>query len=196
MGDVAEGKWVGALMLDLSKAFDSISHPQLISELESIGCSQPALNWFTSFLTGRQQRIQMGGHAASWKPVSKGVPQGSPLSPLLFNIIVRHLPQASDAKAFQFADDLTESVCDKDLQGLSSKLCVAYEKVKNHCSDINLKINLSKTQLIIFKTPGRKLPIDYNLTLDNVSIVPFAEVTLLGVNILINILLWGLKSIL
>src|SRR5437867_2678454 len=168
-------------MIDLSKAFDSISHPQLISELVSIGCSQPALKWFTSFLTGRQQRIQMVGHATSWKPVSKGVPQGSPLSPLLFNITVRHLPQASDAKAFQFADDLTNSVCDKDLQGLSSKLCVAYEKVKNHCSDINLKINLSKTQLIIFKTPGRKLPIDYNLTLDNVSIVPSAEVTLLGV---------------
>src|SRR3989442_10350368 len=144
MGDVAQGRFVGALMVDLSKAFDSISHIQLIHELESIGCCQLTSKWFSSLLAYRQQRVKVGANSASWKPVSKRVPQGSPLSPLLFNIMIRHLPLASEAESFQFADDLTNSVCDNDLQGLASRLLATYKKSRIFAMKETLRSTLPK----------------------------------------------------
>src|SRR5881296_3847453 len=109
-------------MIDMSKAFDSISHVQLIQDLVDIGCSHQVICWFSSYLTSRQQRVKSGGIISSWMPVGKGVPQGSPLSPLLFNIAIRNLPQRCDTDLFQYADDLTNSTSDKDIEGLSWKL--------------------------------------------------------------------------
>ena len=138
MEQVADGKLVGALLLDLSKAFDSINHEQLLQELENIGCSHMAISWFSSFLKDRLQRVKIIDRVSSWRQVEKGVPQGSPLSPLLFNIMVRLLPQASQTEAFQFADDLTNSDSDRDLGELSSKLQAMYSRVKAFCNDRNL----------------------------------------------------------
>ena len=183
MKDVSSGNLAGALLIDLSKAFDSISHVQLIQELRSIGCSHSALKWFSSYLTGRVQRVKMGSELASWKPVLRGVPQGSPLSPLLFNIMVRHLPQASPGLAFQFADDLTNSVSASNTEDLESKLVDVYSKVKTFCSDRQLQINLAKTQLIIFKPIKRKLPENFGIKLDNVWINPSNTVNLLGITL-------------
>ena len=106
MAEVASGAYVGALLIDLSKAFDSVEHSLLIDELRKIGCSSRSLKWFTSYLSDRQQRVKSGSVITPWKQVSKGVPQGSALSPLLFNIFVRELPKASGTDCFQFADDI------------------------------------------------------------------------------------------
>jgi len=111
------------------------------------------------------------------------VPQGSPLSPLLFNIAVRHLPRVCDTDLFQFADDLTNSASDKDLEGLSSKLQRSYEKIKEFCEDRKLKINPSKTQLIIFKSSNKRLSENFSLSIDGFNISPSPTVTLLGVTL-------------
>jgi len=181
--DLSDGKLVGALLVDLSKAFDSISHPQLLQDLEDIGCDQAAYDWFASFLTSRQQRVKSGPNYSNWVPVGKGVPQGSPLSPLLFNIVVRHLPKVADSDVFQFADDLTNSVADTNFEGLTTKLQSTYSKVKSFCEERMLKINLDKTQLIVFKPASKKFPPNFQLTLDNSSILPSPTVTLLGMTI-------------
>jgi len=117
--EVSNGNFVGALLIDLSKAFDSISHPLLINELASIGIDGLSLDWFRSFLSARKQRVVINKIPTPWLPVTKGVPQGSSLSPLLFNIFVRHLPLSCDGQVFQFADDLTNSVADANILALS-----------------------------------------------------------------------------
>jgi hypothetical protein len=183
MKDVSRGKFVGALLIDLTRAFDSISHHQLVSELSTIGCSQTALNWFSSFLSDRQQRVKLGTVTAPWMPVTRGVPQGSPLSPLLFNIMVRHLPQISQTEAFQFADDLTNAAAGVDLDRLAIKLQNMFSKVYDFCTDKKLEINLSKTQLIIFKPVRTKLPENFGISFNEVSIVPSPSVKLLGVTL-------------
>ena len=153
--DINKGSYVGALLIDLSKAFDSIEHSQLLVELDKIGCNDKSLQWFTSFLTNRMQRVKVGDTVSTWRPVSKGVPQGSPLSPLLFNITVRHLPETSGSDCFQFADDLTNSVAERNPEILRSKLEKVYHNVKDFCHSANLQINLKKTQLIVFKSSSR-----------------------------------------
>ena len=158
MKEVSSGKFVGALLIDISKAFDSISHAQLTQELSNIGCSASAINWFSSFLAGRCQRVKMGPLLAPWVPVQKGVPQGSPLSPLLFNIMVRHLPDVSEAEAFQFADDLTNAVADRDLSSLATKVIDTYSKVKEFCAHRDLAINLEKNTTYNLQAGNEKSP--------------------------------------
>ena len=182
LDEVSRGSFVGALLIDLTKAFDSIEHQQLIDELNVIGCDDKALQWFTNFLTNRSQRVKVGNSVSEWKPVSKGVPQGSSLSPLLFNILVRHLPARSGSHCLQFADDLTNSVAEKTPDLLRSKLELVYNNVKRFCQSINLDINLKKTQLIVFKSSTRQLPKDFEVVLDGIYIKPVVEVKLLGVH--------------
>ena len=104
-----QGEYVGALLLDLSKAFDTVPHQLLFSKLANIGCSKYTISWFKSYLSDRFQRVSSRESQAQWLKVTRGVPQGSCLSPLLFNIFVKDLPQESLSTTSQFADDTTHA---------------------------------------------------------------------------------------
>ena len=76
------------IFLDLSKGFDSVDHRRRLAKL--IGCT--ALEWFGRYLSGRQQSVRIGAEASSLGAISHGVPQGSILSPALFTIYIKDLP--------------------------------------------------------------------------------------------------------
>ena len=98
-----QGMMVGVLLIDLSKAFDNVNHSFLIKDLKEIGCDATTLALFASFLRDRKQRVTENSLKTEWKNVTKGVPQGSCMSPILFNIYVRKLPAKIDDPIFQFA---------------------------------------------------------------------------------------------
>jgi len=102
------GNCVGLVCLDLSKAFDSLPVEGLISALRSAGLDDPAIDWFRSYLSSRQQRVKIGNTLSDSETVSFGVPQGSILGPLLFVIFINELPtQCRWSDASLFADDTT-----------------------------------------------------------------------------------------
>ena len=146
----------GALLIDLSKAFDTVPHQMLVHELSAAGCGGSACEWFGSYLTGREQRVVQGQTGAPWTKITKGVPQGS--CPALSSSIytyVRNLPAFCTADTVQFADDITTSAADKDLDVVAQKLTTSFEQVRDFCRDHKLTINTEKTQLMIMKSASR-----------------------------------------
>ena len=116
------GDIVGAVLMDLSKAFDCLPHKLLIAKPHAYGFSVEACTLMASYLTGRRQRVKLQGFKSKWFNLRKGVPQGSILGPILFNIFINDLLYGIDDHMYNYADYNTIAVVGKDLTDVKSRL--------------------------------------------------------------------------
>ncbi|KAG6457203.1 hypothetical protein O3G_MSEX010168 [Manduca sexta] len=94
------------ILVDFSNAVNIVSHDILLANLFHLMISPTALNWFSSYLQGRQQLVRLDDSSSSWRDIDRGVPQGGILSPLLFTIFINLLTQNLQCAYHLYADDL------------------------------------------------------------------------------------------
>ena len=98
-------KSTDVIILDFTKAFDTVPHRRLLYKLKHYGISDQLISWISSFLIGRSQRVILEGRTSSSVTVDSGVPQGTVLGPLLFLLYINDLPDRITSSTRLFADD-------------------------------------------------------------------------------------------
>uniref|UniRef100_A0A671W597 Reverse transcriptase domain-containing protein n=1 Tax=Sparus aurata TaxID=8175 RepID=A0A671W597_SPAAU len=142
------------ILLDLSAAFDTISHTILLTHLSDyLGLTGTALSWFQSYLTNRKQFVTIGDSGSTQAPINQGVPQGSVLGPLLFTIYMLPLGQIIRKHGLNFhsyADDTQLYLCTKPSTQLPPQSLVnCLHDLKLWMTSYLLKLNTNKTELMV-----------------------------------------------
>ena len=176
------------VLMDLSKAFDSIDHCRLLSKLQALGIGRTALEWFRSYLTGRQQYVRIGSETSNLSPITHGVPQGSILGPALFNLYINDLPSIPESGSLEsFVDDskLYLSFPVKDAAAVVQLINEDLAKIATWCCYNGLLINPDKTKLLVIGNRQMllRLPKDFHVTLLGIEVTPSNPARDLGIEV-------------
>ena len=108
---------VGTVLIDLSKAYDCFPHDLLLAKLSAYNFDESAIELIANYLSNRFQRAKIGSTFSFYLEILKGVPQGSILDPILFNLFINDLMFfIQEIEVWNFADDVTIYSCSKNLK--------------------------------------------------------------------------------
>ena len=135
--------------MDLAKAYDCVNHDLIIAKLEAYGVGKNSLSLVQNYLSQRQQRVKVGSSLSEWLEIILGVPQGSILGAILFNVFINDLLFfIKETDICNFADDTTLYACGKELDTISFKLEIGTNTVIQWLKDNEMVANPSKFQLM------------------------------------------------
>ncbi len=167
-----------ALLMDLSKAFDCLNHELLIAKLSAYGFSVSALRLIHSYLSERKQRVKINGSFSTWRETVIGVPQGSVLGPLLFNIYLNDLFMfVKDTQICNYADDTTIYASANNIESVIKTLESDALKITKWFPNNCMKLNEDKCHLMVFGDKSNNVSIN----IGSVTINESTEEKLLGV---------------
>ena len=160
------------LLLDLSAAFDTVKHSRLLRKLEDqYGISGNALKWFQSYLQSRSTSVLLENNRSDTLEVEIGVPQGSILGPVLFVLYTRDLQDIArvyDLNIHLFADDtqIYVSFDESNTDDVFRRLQRCFKHIQWWMGENFLKLNPSKTEVLVLTNKADKSPIPETLSLD------------------------------
>lgn len=176
---IEQGKLVGAVFMDLRRAFDTIGHSTLMTKLKSYGICGKEIVWFNNYMFYRRQTVEIGANLSPEKPVLTGVPQGSLLGPLLFIVYFNDISDyLTKANSIMYADDMVIYYADKDVKTIEKCLNNELMDIANYLDDSELIINLKKgkTESMLLGTAKRLAKIEKDLK------VSFRDTVINGTN--------------
>lgn len=173
----------GVILMDLSKAFDCLPHPLLICKLNAYGVSKKSCELLMSYLSNRRQRVKVGNARSEWCFMKKGVPQGSILGPLLFNVFINDIYYSLEnmCALYNYADDNNIGYSHSDLGELIHRLEICGEIAIEWFKNNDMEANPSKFQGLLKLYSNQLAP--EKITIANVEIPFSVNVKLLGVTV-------------
>lgn len=178
---------VGVVLVDFKKAFDLVDHKILLQKLEIYRLSEKSLNWFSSYLINRTQRVSVNNVLSEHRYISYGVPQGSILGPLLFIMFINDLPlYANDVMTDMYADDTTLFDINISKEAVQANLQKALVSVDVWCKHNGMLLNSSKTKVMLITTSQKRSKLDndtLHLTYKDVTLQMISYDKILGVYI-------------
>ena len=125
-----KNKHIGVLFTDLSKAFDCLPHILLLAKLRAYDLDISGCNLIDSYLSNRKQRVRIGNARSEWISLSKGVPQGSILGPLLFDVFINDMYLfINKCTLYNYTDDNSLSCAATEVEEVMSSLQMDGSKV-------------------------------------------------------------------
>ena len=159
--------------MDLSKAFDTIPHLLLLAKLKAYGLSDSACALFADYLNGRTQRVKFGDSFLGWQTVNRGVPQGSVLGPMLFNIFLNDLfYHIKDVNLHAYADDEQLYHSDVDPRALEQRILHHLQIANQWYTENGMIVNPDKHHAMVLGTTDYKFsfPVEDSLDLLGMTI--------------------------
>ena len=177
---------VGAVFLDMRKAFDLVNHEILLEKLKLYLKNDSTISFLSSYLSNRHQTVYSNGSFSSLKTVSYGVPQGSVLGPTLFCLYINDLPLSlsqSDAVLDLFADDSTLHTINKDVSFIQNSLQISLNDVQLWCKKNKMALHPKKTKSMLIATRQKHqlYPLSLDLYLNSSAIQQVDDHRILGV---------------
>ena len=167
----------GALLTDLSKAFDCLNHELLIAKLEAYGFDHSSLAYIYSYLSNRKQRTKVNNSFSKWANIKSGIPQGSIIGPLLFNIYINDIFFIiKETNLANYADDNTPYSIESNIVNILNSLTNNTSLLIKWFDDNYFKLNANKCKLIITNHDD-----DLSVNIDGLTICSSKSVNLLGV---------------
>ena len=170
------------VLIDFSKAFDTVNHDILLRKLRRYGVCGSALLWFESYLKDREQYVSIGDKSSEVKISNISVPQGSVLGTILFLIYVNCLPNISEAfSPTMFADDCTLSVIGLEIENITAICNAELADFESLAAANQLFINIDKTKCLLISNIYHSNDVNIFLNGQNLEFVDFTK--FLGVTI-------------
>ena len=151
-------KLTAMVLLDMSKAFDSVDHKLMISKLQDAGASSSCIEWFRSYLSGRQQVVRISSALSEPLPIVSGIPQGSVLAPLLFSKYTNDLTSVPIKRMAKSYVDETKLLISFNLKQKTPTIAHIEEdlfNVSKWCCQNYLLLNPDKTKLLVLEADRR-----------------------------------------
>lgn len=190
---IRDKSYAVGILLDMSKAYDRVSHVILLSKLYEMGIRGAPHKWIKSYLADRRQCVQidhLDKDTGELKSVLSdmvvtncSIPQGSVIGCILFLIYINDLPNVANPLCVLFADDVSLLFqCKKIENDTINQMTNTYETAKRWLQDHNLEINNKKTKIIQFR-PYQKQQLDLQVISNSLNIQETDNFTLLGITL-------------
>ena len=171
----------GAVFIDYSKAFDTINHSILLYKLEHYGIRGNTLKLLESYLSNRRNCVRIKQTKSAPALYRHGVPQGSALGPLLFNVFLNDIVSViKDCNVILYADDVVIYSSQSDLFQLELTLSAAFRECCRYSETNYLFINALKTKSMLFNRAAKSsIKISYNSNaIEQVRTIKYLGITI------------------